>query len=304
MTNNFNFHQLNLFYRVVQAGSFSRAAEELFISQPAISAQVRDFETALELKLLERVGRTFQLTAAGNLVYQHAHQIFAQVGEMERAMADLKGLVIGQLTLASSTTVGECILPQALGQFKATYPGIELKLHIANTTQVVERVLAREFDLGFVGEEVTAADLVVEPFYQDEIVLFVGLSHPLAAKTEITLPELLKLNLAFVTREKGSATRKCAEKTLSAIGLQPNIAMELGSNEAVKRAVMAGLGAGMLSACTLVPEVRAGMVRIIEVQGLKCLRQFSYIYRQSRTLLTLERCFLEVMLKSLDSSPF
>jgi DNA-binding transcriptional LysR family regulator len=295
-----NFHQLQLFYRVIESGSFSRAAEEMFISQPAVSAQVKELEISLGLKLVERGGKTVQLTQAGKMIYRYAAQIFALAEEMNRTVLDYKGLAAGQLTIASSTTVGECILPQALGQFKSSYPGIKLILQIANSSQVVEKVLARQYDLGFVGEEISHPELEVEPFYQDEIVFFVGANHPLAQRTEIDLEEFRTLELAFVMREEGSATRHCVESKLAELELKIQPVMELGSNEAVKRAVVAGLGMGMLSSCTLLPEHYAKMIKIIPVKGLHCRRYFSYIHRRNRELLNLEKRFLETAFSALS----
>jgi LysR family transcriptional regulator, low CO2-responsive transcriptional regulator len=189
-------------------------------------------------------------------------------------------------------------LPQALGQFKSKYPGIKLALQIANSSQVVEKVLARQFDLGFVGEEISHPELEVEPFYQDEIVFFVGSKHALANRAEFSLEEFVRLDLAFVMREEGSATRRCVEKKLAELGLKIQPIMELGSNEAVKRAVVAGLGVGMFSSCTLLPEHSAKMIKIIPVKGLDCRRYFSYIHRANRELLNLEQLFLETALIS------
>ena len=299
-----NFHQLRLFCQVAQHNSFSRAAEELFISQPAISAQIREFEDKLGLKLIERTGRTLLLTQAGKLVFRFGIEIFSKAQEMERTLADLKGLVIGQLALASSTTVGECILPQALGRFKIVYPGIEIELHISNTTQVIERIRSGQMDLGFVGEKIDEPGLTVIPFYTDEVVLFVNANHPLAARshTGITLTELAALNLPFIVREKGSATRRCAEKTLLQEGYSPTIAMEMGSNETVKRAVIAGLGVGMLSSCTLLAELKAEMVKIVPVTGPRCVREFSIIHRKDRELSGAERKFIEIALATTGST--
>ncbi|HEX2912225.1 MAG TPA: LysR family transcriptional regulator [Chloroflexia bacterium] len=299
-----NFHQLRLFCQVAQHGSFSGAAKELFISQPAISAQVRELEDNLGLKLFERSGKMLFLTEAGKLVYRYGNEIFNKSQEMEQAIADLKGLVSGRLALASSTTVGECILPKALGSFKGVYPGIEIELQISNTTQVIERICNHQMDLGFVGEIVDDPGLTVIPFYTDEIVLFVSSSHPLALRSRpgITLTELVELDLPFVMREKGSATRRCAEKALLEEGYSPTIAIEVGSNETVKRAVIADLGVGMLSSCTLLAELKAEMVKIVPVVGLRCVRQFSIIHRKDRNLSKVEKKFIEIALLATGSN--
>jgi DNA-binding transcriptional LysR family regulator len=294
-----NFHQLRLFYRAVQIGSFSKTAEDLAISQPAVSTQIRELETFLDLKLFERSGKTLKLTQAGEVVFRYAQEIFALTREMEKSLQNLKGLMSGYLRLISSTTVGECILPTALGHFNRAFPGIELEVQITNTSHVLEQVLSRQFDLGFIGEDPNVPELIISPFYADNIVLFVSANHRLAGRNELDIEAIS--DLAFITREQGSATRRTAEKALLELGLQPKVAMELGSNEAVKRAVSAGLGIGMLSQASLLPEIKAGMLKILKIEGLKCSRQFSVIYRKDHELALIEKHFLEVVINSLPN---
>ncbi|MEI7554432.1 LysR family transcriptional regulator [Candidatus Chlorohelix sp.] len=293
-----NFHQLRLFYVVAQCGSFSRAAEKLSISQPAVSAQVKEFEKELALQLFERGSKIMYLTEAGKLIQRYAQQIFAQANELERAIEDLKGLAIGRLTIASSTTVAECILPHALGLFKTAYPAIQLEMQIANSTKVVEWVSERHFDLGFIGNEIESDELVIVPLCEDEIGVFVATNHPLANRKSIT-PEELAQQL-FVARERGSATRLNAERVLQNLGIKPKISLELGGNEAVKRAVCTGLGVGMLSIFSLTPEIKAGMVKIIPVEGLACYRNFTAIYRRDKELTSAEKRLLEVVRESIN----
>jgi DNA-binding transcriptional LysR family regulator len=292
-----NFHQLHLFFEVAQCGSFSRAAEKLSISQPAVSAQVREFEKELDLQLFERGSKIMHLTEAGKLLQRYAHQIFAQANELEHAIEDLKGLSIGRLTIAASTTVAECILPHALGLFKTTYPTIQLEIQISNSTKVVEWVCERHFDLGFIGDEIESNDLVVEPLCEDEIGVFVATNHPLASRKSITPEELAQQ--PFVARERGSATRLNSERALLDLGIKPKIAIELGGNEAVKRAVCSGLGVGMLSVFSLTPEIKAEMVKVIPVEGLVCSRKFAAIYRRDKELTRAEKRLLEVVRESI-----
>lgn len=307
MLTKLNFHHLELFYRVVQSRNFSRAAEELYISQPAISTQIRDFEASLGVKLFDRSARELLLTQAGELVYAYAQQIFTLTQQIEQGVANLKGLKTGNLSIAASSTIGEYLLPRLIGHFKNSYPGIKLQLQIYNTTGVVERILARQIDLGFVGDEVNnqAALLEIKPFYQDEIVLFIGTDHPLLAKArtassshtlEFTVAELMEAKVELVMREQGSATRRCAERSLREAGLNLAVAMDLGSNEAVKQATVAGLGAGMLSSRSLEAELKAGMVKIVTVPGLRCLRYFHLIHRKDKGLTQAEERFLELIM--------
>lgn len=301
----FSFHQLELFYAVARQGSVTRAAEALHISQPAVSAQLAELERALGVPLLERLagGRGVRLTEAGLLVYEHAAHIFALAEDLERGIADLKGLRSGQLIVGASTTLGEYLLPPALGRFKARYPDIMVDLKISNTSRITELVRRGELDLGFVGEVADIPELAVEPFTEDTLVVIAAPHHPLLKQPRgaapippmpiVTLEDLQQHG--FIAREAGSATRNVAERYLRQHGVEPRVLMELGSNEAVKHAVAAGLGVAILSRFAIQVELRAGTLCEVPVAGWDCRRPLSIIYRHDKKLTACELAFLETV---------
>ncbi len=278
-----NFHQLRIFYTVAKAGSFSRASEELFISQPAVSIQVKALETTFGEPLIERSSRGLRLTEAGAAVFDHAQRIFNISDSMVEAVEDIKGLRGGRLTIVSSTTPGDYLLPELIGRFKELYPMVNVELHITNTPGILRRLLQHEIDLGFVGDPVEHEDLEVAPFRRDEIVVFAQPDHPYVLADAVQASDLR--NAAFIMREPGSATRKWAEESLRSHGIEVEVAMELGGNEAVKRAVAAGLGLGMLSRYALDAELASGSLAIANVPDLERER-WLYLARHRQAHLT------------------
>ena len=288
-----NFHQLRVFHAVVSLGSFSRAAESLSVSQPAVSIQVRELERSLDSTLIHRSRSGLKLTDTGRTVYDYAQRIFALADDMQAAVEDIQGLRGARLTIGSSTTPGEYVLPWAIGLFQKLYPDIEVSLSIANTESIIERIRDRELDLGMVGSPVSMEGLSSFEYVSDEIALIVSPQHPLATKRGLRLHELE--GEKFVMREPGSATRKTAEECLASAGVTVSVAMELGSNEAVKRAVAAGLGMGIVSKFGSAPDVAAGLIEHLAVDGWDCRRPLTVFYREDRHLPAAHRAFLEFL---------
>jgi DNA-binding transcriptional LysR family regulator len=287
-----NFHRLRLFLEVARRGGFSRAAQALAISQPAISAQVALLERRYGQPLVERLPRGLRLTEAGVVVAEYAERIFGLAEEMEVALDDLRGLRRGHLTVGASSTIGEYVLPPLIGRFKALHPDVAVAVRVANTERILAEVRGRQLDLGFVGGRPTGDDLLAEPFDRDEIVPLAAPDHPLAGRAEVTLDELAAAGL--VAREAGSATRATAEASLRGAGLEPRLAMELGSNEAVKRAVRAGLGVGLLSRRAADSELAAGHLFVLDVPAWSCRRELYAIHRREKRLTAAERRFLDL----------
>jgi DNA-binding transcriptional LysR family regulator len=292
-SNDLNFHQLRLFLAVAECGSFSRASERLIISQPAVSAQVRQLERALGFDLIDRSTGKWRLSDEGRLVHDYARRVFALVEEMLGALDEVNDLTAGQLIFGASTTIGEYLLPKVMGRFKKRYPGITLGLEIANTGVIVQRVIDRRLHLGLIGDEVKSESLEVLPYGLDDIVIIAAPSHRLADRSVIPVSELACEG--FIVREAGSATRKVAEATLGHHGVEMRIAMELGSNEAVKQAVAANLGIGMISRNTITAELAAGVLAILDIENCSCQRQLSIIYPRDRRLSKAELAFLEML---------
>ncbi|HEX2172644.1 MAG TPA: LysR substrate-binding domain-containing protein [Dehalococcoidia bacterium] len=284
-------HQLAIFLEVVRRGSVTRAAEALVLSQPSVSAQLKTLERSLGISLFTKVGRGIQLTEGGEIVADYARRIFGLAEELAATMADLQGLATGRLIVGASTTAGEYLLPEALGRFKKLYPGIEIQLQIANTRRVVERILSVDLDLGFIGEDITDPRLVQLPYRDDELVPVVAATHPLAGRRNPPPDEVVAQGL--IVRESGSATRATAARHLMVLGLAPLIIMELGSNEAIKRAVATGYGVAFLSRGSIEPECRAGLLAVVDCPALVSQRSFHIIYRRDKRLTRPEAAFLE-----------
>ena len=196
-----NSHQLHIFYTVARLGSFSKGAEALSISQPAVSIQVRELEKSMGCTLLHRMRRGLQLTDTGRAVFSYAQRIFSLADEMQSAVEDIQGLRSGRLTIGSSTTPGEYILPWAIGQFRQKYPGVEVSLSISNTQSVLERIQNRELDLGMAGAPMSMQGLASFSYVFDEIVIIAAPTHPLATRRKLTLKDLEGQD--FILREPG-----------------------------------------------------------------------------------------------------
>jgi DNA-binding transcriptional LysR family regulator len=288
-----SLHALAVFLAVVEHGTMTAAAEVESISQPAISAHVKGLEGFFGTPLLERSGRRVRPTAAGHLVADYSRRLVALADEMSRGVDDLRGLQAGKLVVGASSTVGEQMLPEVLGRFHRAYPAVQLVLRIGNTDEIVQAVRERELDLGIVGREQVDRDLICRPVFDDHLDIFVAPDSPLAGQERVGLDQLH--GETFVLREAGSATRDLALRCLAAHGCAPGDTIELGSNEAVKRAVSAGLGIGVLSTHTVRIDRQAGAVVVLDCAGWDCQRHFWLIYRVDRYPTSAERVFIDML---------
>ncbi len=288
-----SLHALALFAAVIEHGTMTAAAEAEQISQPAISAQIKMLEGYYGTPLLEREGRRVRPTQAGRLVASYALRLIRLADEAKRAVDDLEGLSRGRLIIGASSTVGEQFLPAHLGRFHATYPNVSLEIAIGNTDAILQRVLDRELDLAFIGRAPNHPDLVSEPVFADHIVAFVAPGDPLLRDAPIDPARLC--NAQFVVRERGSATRDLALRCLRSAGCIPGHIIELGSNEAVKRAVEARLGIGLLSTHAIEAERLAGLLEDLPLLRWDCHRSFWVIYLSDRTLTRAEQAFLKLV---------
>ncbi|HET8627646.1 MAG TPA: LysR family transcriptional regulator [Thermomicrobiales bacterium] len=273
-----NFNRLRLFAAVVEHGSVTRAAAALDISQPAVTKAVHDLERDLRVPLLDHAGRGVVPTEAGRLLAEYARRIFALAGEAERALGEFRGLARGRLAVGASTTIGIYLLPELLGVYRQRHAAIELFLDIANTQTIVERLHARLLDLALVEGPVEHDDLLAEPFRPDELALVTAPDHPLA-RGGATVADLAAL--PWVMREPGSGTRDVVERALAAAGVAPRVVMELGSTEAIKRAVAAGLGVSIVSRAALGLELAAGRLAVVPVAGFRVERTLTILQRRA-----------------------
>ena len=291
-----DLHQLKGFMAVAKHSSFSRASQELYRTQPAISKQIRALEEDLETKLFHRLGRKIQLTDAGVILYRYAHRVFQVLEEARETVSELKGLQKGHLRISAATTIGTYMLPRALGRFKCRYPGIDISLAITNKAQVIEQVLEHEADLGFVGPPVQPEELQRVEYLLDELVLIVDPNHPLAHEEFVSIDQLKEE--VYILREEGSGTREIMEEELARKGIILRKAMELGSTEAIKQAVAANLGVSIVSKYAITLEVVMGRLCAAHIKDLNLRRQLYTVSHRDRTLPLAASAFLELLRES------
>lgn len=277
-----NLSQLKAFLAVAQDGSFSRAAEKLYLTQPAVSKQIQALEEALGMRLFDRVGRSILLTEAGNILRDHAHIVFQTLEEARETITQLRGLQRGHLRISAASTIGTYMLPQPLGELKAQFPGIEISLAITNKARVVQQVLNHEVELGFVGPPVEPAELEREEYLLDELVLILAPTHRLAREESVGVAELAEE--VFILREQGSGTREIMEEELGRVHVSLKKAMELGSTEAIKQAVAANLGVSIVSKFAISLEILQGRLAVARLPDLNLSRQLFVIHHGGRTL--------------------
>lgn len=286
-----HLNQLWVFYHVAKHRSFSQAAEALFLSQPSVSNQVKLLEDAYGLRLFERSGRTIGLTDAGGALYSYAERIFALAKEADSVIEEIKGMEAGGIKISASNTLGAYYLPDIIDLFRRKHPRVEIQIDVGYTENVVESVLTFKSDLGMIGRSVTHPNIVVTPLWEEELVLIVPPEHPFASLRTIGISQLQ--DQPFIMSEKGSGVRAITEELLSGKGPSPRVVMELGENEAIKRAVASGLGITLISATVAKRELEAGLLRAVRLTGARIMRQFSIIYHKDKYLSHLIRAFMD-----------
>jgi DNA-binding transcriptional LysR family regulator len=275
--------QLEVFLAIAHAHSYRQAAEALHTSQPALSQHVRELEAELGVRLFDRLSRGVVPTEAGRLLEERAKRVFATLTDVREVLGELQGLQRGSLLIGASTTPGIYVLPAVIGEFRRRYPGIDLRLRIANSRVIEEAIRAHEVDLGVVGghgltpgEECLAAGLV------DELVLIVSSKHRWARRREVVPADLPDEPL--LVREEGSATRRVTERALEQAGVRWRASMELDHTEAIKQAVMAGLGVAFVSVHAVRGEVASRRLAAVRLRGIRIQRHFHVIHSEARTL--------------------
>jgi DNA-binding transcriptional LysR family regulator len=274
--------RLQVFHTVARLLSFTRAADSLHMTQPAVTFQVRQLEEHFNTRLFDRTHNRISLTEAGRRVYEYSDKIFHLYEEMEGAVRELTGDVSGVLMLGASTTIAEYMLPALLGDFKAKYPHVGIRLKVSNTDAIVSMVEENEIDLGVVEAPVANKNLVVELCRVDQLVAVVPPGHLLGSRGRVAVSELL--GYPYIAREEGSGTREVMHEYLRASGMSVNslnTIMELGSPEAVKGAVEAGMGVSVLSRTTIQKELRLGtLVAVPLMPPLE--RPFSFVHQKQK----------------------
>ncbi|MFZ5596209.1 MAG: selenium metabolism-associated LysR family transcriptional regulator [Bacillota bacterium] len=260
-----NLRHLETFILVADLHSFSAAARKLFMSQPAVSFQIKALEEDLGVSLFYRGDKRLSLTPAGKMIYPEAKKMVMRYQKMRSGINDLKGYKTGHLVVGASSTPGEYLLPLMIGEFRKIYPGITVRLQVAGSSQVFRWIREKEIDVGVTGVKASKNWAFCEPWIEDEMVLIVQPEHPWTEKEAISIDEML--NEPFILREEGSGTRKSFEQKLSQAGVDPagiNIFMELGSTRAVITAVQAGLGVSVVSGLAAGDALELGKIKKVE----------------------------------------
>lgn len=285
-----SLHQLRIFAAVAQHASVTRAAAALALAQPTVSIQLKELAAAVGMPLIEISGRRFSLTHAGEDLLAVADRMYEEWGAFEMRVAEMKGLRRGRLRLAAVTTA-EYFVPDLLGPFARAYPGIEVQLEVANRDQIVDRLEQNRDDLYVMMMPPGHVALERIAFLDNPLVLLAPLGHPLAKRRALPLAALA--GESFIVRERGSGTRMAAEEAFRAHGFVPRVRMELGSNEAVKHAVAAGLGLAVLSQHAVGATPAASGLAVLAVRGFPVRRSWQVVYPSGRPLSIVARTLLE-----------
>lgn len=289
-----SLRQMQIFEAVVRLGGYTRAAEELHLTQPTVSMQIKKLSDTIGYPLLEKVGSNLLTTAVGDEVYNTSKNILSNMVALEESTAELEGVVKGPLRIAVITTA-KYFMPYLLGAFITRHPQVHPLLKVTNRSRVLERLKSNEDDLLIMGQVPDELAIEAHPFIDNELVVVSSPDHPLAKCTSITLLQLSQER--FLVRESGSGTRLAIERLFDEQGLKILPYMELGSSEAIKQAVMAGLGISVLSRHNLRLELAGKHISILDVKGFPLFYRWYAVHLKGKKLSLVSRTFLDFLLK-------
>ena len=290
-----DIRDLQVFLAVSTRLNFTRAGEDVHLSQPSVSVRMRQLEEELGVKLFEQLGKRVALTEAGQLLVPYAIRVIAAMSDARDAIDGLQGLERGALRIGASTTPGMYVIPRTIAHFKRRYPKIEVHLAVKDTRQIEEGVIRNEFDFGFVGGHLAGDEVDVLPWITDEIILIVPLGHRLAGKRSVTPQDLSSEK--FIFREQGSATRAVVATHLRKCHIEVAAVMEIENPESVKKAVQNGLGIAFISAFAAETDLKAKTLVAVEIRNLKIRRELKIVYRRDKHLSRAAQTFIEMARK-------
>ena len=280
----FSFRELEIFCKVVELESFSRAAEAVFLVQASVSERIASLEKKVGIQLLDRLGRKVVPTAAGELLYKHATLLLEMKETAQLEMEKFLGLEQGEIAMGGSTIPGEYILPDLISRFNKRYPHLRVKLTIADSSKIENQVLEGKLEIGVIGSKSLQPNLLCRELWEDDLVLAVPVGHPWARRKAVSLQELREI--PFILREEGSGTLKILEAYLRESGADGTHALHVsarfGSSTAVKEGIKSGLGLSILSARAIDTEVKAGLLKALKVKELSMTRHFFLIRNKLR----------------------
>ena len=289
--------RLQVFYTVAKQLSFTKAAEQLFMTQPAVTFQVKQLEEHFNARLFDRSHGKIALTPAGRIVTEYAERILALSEELDTRVADLTGAMNGRLLLGASTTIAEFMLPKLLGEFKAAHPEVQAHMTVANSETIVNRVAEHALDVGLIESPSYLPSLQIETCCDDELVMICAPTHELAKRKSVPPQELTAL--PWVRREPGSGTREFTDNYFRRCGIPPedlHVIMELGSPEAMKGVVETGIGVAIVSRATIVKELRLGSLVAVPLAP-RLIRTLSLVHPKEKFQSRLLTTFVEFALR-------
>lgn len=288
-----DLRHLEIFAKVAELGSFSKAAEALFLTQPTVSEHIRGLEQYLGVRLLDRLGRGAAPTKAGQLLLGYARRILELHREARQALEQFQGRMGGELVVGASTIPGEYVLPAVIGRFKEKYPDVQISLLIGDTQRVVDWVQDGRVEVGVAGARIPRRALEYREWMPDELVVVVSSGHPWHARKTVTLNEVRAEPL--VVRERGSGSRAALERALAEVGLNLGafkVVGEMGSTQAIKQAVKVGVGISLISKRAVAEECQHGILHCVTVKDLRFRRAFYLVTNTARTRSPLAEAFL------------
>ncbi len=283
---------LQVFLSVAKHLNYTRAGEEVHLSQPSVSVRIKQLEAELGVKLFEQLGKKVAVTEAGQLLLPYAHRVITAVEDARHAIEELQGLDRGSLRIGASTTPGMYIIPRTIARFKQLYPQIDVHLGIRDTREIEDGVIRNEFDFGFVGGHLAGDEVDVVRWLTDELILIVPSTHRLASKKNMKPNDLAKEK--FIGRESGSATRATLAGHLKDWELQLETIMEMENPESLKKAVQSGLGIAFISKFAVETELKAKTLAALRIPKLAISRELKIVYRRDKHLSRAARAFIEI----------
>lgn len=285
--------QLKLFKAVAQHLSFTRAAAELCLTQPAVSIQIKQLEGHVNMPLFEQIGKRIFLTEAGNELYAACEDIFARIDALETSLNEIQGSIKGHLKLSVITTA-TYFIPHLLGAFVRQHPEVNIRLGVSNRIRILERLANNEDDMVIMGQAPDSLNVETHQFLENPLVVIAPPQNPLVKQSAISLQRLAEED--FLMREVGSGTRLATERCFAARNLEIKIKMELGNSEAIKQAVIAGLGLSVLSEHTLIQELATGAIKVLDVEDFPMVRHWYAVHLSEKKMSLVATTFLEFLL--------
>lgn len=277
-----DIHQLKTFIVLARTGHFSRAAEELFLTQPAVSMHIKNLEEYYQATLFQKIDQKYVLTEPGKILYGYAEKVFNMINEAKRSLDGFSQLDFGSLFIGASSNIGVYVLPKLLGEFKNMFPNIEIQVFIGPTYVIESKILTNEIDIGIIEAPIRSTEIVDIFHWEERLALIVSPRHPWAKLRKVDPSQLP--DEFFITGERGSGTRKVMEEALGEVVKKIKVFLELGSTEAVKKAVEANLGVSVVMGCSVTRELKLKTLKAIAISEVDLKKRINIIHLKEKYL--------------------